>query len=132
MTPPVNAELGQVSELFMLLASIAYVVALVFFVLDLVKSSSTIGSLETRLADEQAAPARSLAGVGARGGVARRHRDDVVLVLSLARGACVVGELVGRSRDRVVLRGAGRGLRAGDAGPARGARRRVAHLAGQR
>lgn len=68
MTPPVNAELGQVSELFMLLASIAYVVALVFFVLDLVKSSSTIGSLETRLADEQAAPARSLAGVGARGG----------------------------------------------------------------
>jgi cytochrome c-type biogenesis protein CcsB len=66
MTPPVNAELGQVSELFMLLASIAYVVALVFFVLDLVKSSSTIGSLEARLAGEQAAPARALAGVGSR------------------------------------------------------------------
>ena len=65
MTPPVNAELGQISELFMLLASIAYVVALVFFVLDLVKSSSTIGSLETRLASEQATPARALAGVGA-------------------------------------------------------------------
>ncbi|MEG9250098.1 c-type cytochrome biogenesis protein CcsB [Arthrobacter sp. Soc17.1.1.1] len=68
MPQPVNAELGQISELLMLLASIAYVVALLFFVLDLVKSSSTIGSLETRLADEQATPARSLAGVGARGG----------------------------------------------------------------
>jgi hypothetical protein len=67
MTAPVNAELGQVSELFMLLASIAYVVALVFFVLDLVKSSPTIGSLEARLAGEQAVPARALAGVGSRG-----------------------------------------------------------------
>ncbi|MHA7208697.1 c-type cytochrome biogenesis protein CcsB [Arthrobacter sp. MDT1-65] len=67
MPLPVNAELGQVSELFMLLASIAYVVALVFFVLDLVKSSSTIGALESRLADERSAPARTLAGVGARG-----------------------------------------------------------------
>ncbi|OUM42036.1 c-type cytochrome biogenesis protein CcsB [Arthrobacter sedimenti] len=67
MTAPVNAELGQVSELFMLLASIAYVVALVFFVLDLVKSSPTIGSLEARLAGEQAASARALAGVGSRG-----------------------------------------------------------------
>jgi cytochrome c-type biogenesis protein CcsB len=67
MTAPVNAELGQVSELFMLLASIAYVVALVFFVLDLVKSSPTIGSLEARLAGEQAVPAHALAGVGSRG-----------------------------------------------------------------
>lgn len=65
MPVPVNAELGQVSELFMLLASIAYVVALIFFVLDLVRSSSTIGSLETRLASEKAAPV--LAGVGGRG-----------------------------------------------------------------
>lgn len=67
MTTPVNAELGQVSELFMLLASVAYVVALIFFVLDLVKSSSTIGTLETRLASEQSAPTHALAGVGARG-----------------------------------------------------------------
>lgn len=67
MPQPVNAELGQVSELFMLLASIAYVVALIFFVLDLVKSSTTIGSLESRLASEQAAPARTLANVGAGG-----------------------------------------------------------------
>ncbi|WP_104180693.1 c-type cytochrome biogenesis protein CcsB [Arthrobacter sp. B0490] len=66
MPLPVNAELGQVSELFMLLASIAYVVALIFFVLDLVKSSSTIGALESRLADEKSAPARTFAGVGAR------------------------------------------------------------------
>ncbi|MDQ0736008.1 c-type cytochrome biogenesis protein CcsB [Arthrobacter agilis] len=66
MPQPVNAELGQVSELFMLLASIAYVVALIFFVLDLVRSSATIGALESRLAG-QAAPARALAGVGARG-----------------------------------------------------------------
>ncbi|WP_434995070.1 c-type cytochrome biogenesis protein CcsB [Arthrobacter sp. Ld5] len=66
MPQPVNAELGQVSELFMLLASIAYVAALIFFVLDLVRSSTTIGSLETRLAEEQATPA--LAGVGGRRG----------------------------------------------------------------
>ena len=66
MPQPVNAELGQVSELFMLLASIAYVAALIFFVLDLVRSSTTIGSLETRLAQEKATPA--LAGIGARGG----------------------------------------------------------------
>jgi cytochrome c-type biogenesis protein CcsB len=66
MTPPVNAELGQLSELFMLLASIAYVVALVFFVLDLIKSSSTIGTLESRLAGEQASTPRVLAGVGSR------------------------------------------------------------------
>ena len=67
MPQPVNAELGQISELFMLLASIAYVVALLFFVLDLVKSSSTIGALESRLAGDKAVPARTLAGVGARG-----------------------------------------------------------------
>ncbi len=67
MTTPVNAELGQVSELFMLLASVAYVVALIFFVLDLVKSSSTIGTLETRLASERSVPTHALAGVGARG-----------------------------------------------------------------
>ncbi|WP_104168062.1 c-type cytochrome biogenesis protein CcsB [Arthrobacter sp. SX1312] len=66
MPQPVNAELGQVSELFMLLASIAYVAALIFFVLDLVRSSTTIGSLESRLAREKATPA--LAGIGARGG----------------------------------------------------------------
>ncbi|MFC3300318.1 c-type cytochrome biogenesis protein CcsB [Arthrobacter agilis] len=70
MPQPVNAELGQISELFMLLASIAYVVALIFFVLDLVKSSTTIGTLESGLASGKAAPERSLAGVGGRGGTA--------------------------------------------------------------
>ncbi|MCU1632722.1 MAG: c-type cytochrome biosis protein CcsB [Micrococcaceae bacterium] len=66
MPQPVNAGLGEISELFMLLASIAYVVALIFFVLDLVKSSSTITALESRLAGENAAPERALAGIGAR------------------------------------------------------------------
>ncbi len=65
MPQPINEELGQVSELFMLLASIAYVVALIFFVLDLVRSSTTIGSLESRLAGETARPV--LANVGGRG-----------------------------------------------------------------
>ncbi|MGV0108605.1 c-type cytochrome biogenesis protein CcsB [Arthrobacter sp. CP30] len=68
MPQPVNAELGQISELLMLLASIAYVVALIFFVLDLVRSSTTIGTIESRLARQQGAPERALAGVGARGG----------------------------------------------------------------
>ncbi|WP_422390578.1 c-type cytochrome biogenesis protein CcsB [Arthrobacter sp. N1] len=68
MPQPVNAELGQISELLMLLASIAYVVALIFFVLDLVRSSTTIGTIESRLASQQGAPERALAGVGARGG----------------------------------------------------------------
>ncbi|MUK01837.1 c-type cytochrome biogenesis protein CcsB [Vibrio cholerae] len=65
MPQSINEELGQISELFMLLASIAYVVALIFFVLDLVRSSTTIGSLESRLASEKASPV--LAGVGGRG-----------------------------------------------------------------
>ena len=56
------------------------------------------------------------AGVGARGGPARRHRDDVVLVLRHGGRAGVVGQLVGRAGDGVVLRRAGRGLRAGVAG----------------
>ena len=65
--PPVNTELGQLSELLMLLASVAYVVALVFFVLDLVRSSPTINTLESRLAGQQASAAPVLAGVGSRG-----------------------------------------------------------------
>ncbi|TYD00200.1 c-type cytochrome biogenesis protein CcsB [Arthrobacter echini] len=68
MPLPVNAELGQASELLMLLASIAYVVAFIFFVLDLVRSSTTINAVEARLASEQAATTRSLASVGAGGG----------------------------------------------------------------
>lgn len=52
--------------------------------------------------------------VGARRRAAGRHRDDVVLVLRLAGGAAVVGRLLGRPGDGVVLRGAGGGLRAGD------------------
>ncbi len=50
----VNAELGALSELLMLLASIAYMVAFVFYVLDLVKSSSTISALEAKLAQDRA------------------------------------------------------------------------------
>ncbi|MHA7261788.1 c-type cytochrome biogenesis protein CcsB [Arthrobacter sp. TMN-37] len=67
--PSVNAELGATSELFMLLASIAYVVALIFFVLDLVKSSRTIGAVEARLAADRAqSTARAEVLAGARGG----------------------------------------------------------------
>jgi cytochrome c-type biogenesis protein CcsB len=65
--PSVNAELGATSELFMLLASIAYVVALIFFVVDLVKSSRTISDVEARLAGDRAqslARAQVLAGAG--------------------------------------------------------------------
>lgn len=51
----INVELGQFSELFMLLASIAYTVAFVFFVLDLVRSSQTIRGVETRAATDAAA-----------------------------------------------------------------------------
>ena len=56
--------------------------------------------------------------VGARRRAAGPHRDGVVLVLRLAAGAGVVGQLVGRPRDGVVLRRAGGRLRAGDAGRA--------------
>jgi cytochrome c-type biogenesis protein CcsB len=101
MTPPVNAELGQVSELFMLLASIAYVVALVFFVLDLVKSSSTIGALESRLAGEKAAPARALAGVGMRG--AGSSTADVATAPATADDSMDYGSGPRRGRARVAV-----------------------------
>ncbi len=46
----INEELGQYSELFMLLASVAYTVAFAVFVLDLVRSSKTIQGVEKRAA----------------------------------------------------------------------------------
>ncbi len=101
MPQPVNAELGQVSELFMLLASIAYVVALLFFVLDLVKSSSTIGALESRLAGEKAAPARALAGVGVRG--AGSSTADVTTAPATADDSMDYGSGPRRGRARVAV-----------------------------
>jgi cytochrome c-type biogenesis protein CcsB len=101
MPQPVNAELGQVSELFMLLASIAYVVALLFFVLDLVKSSSTIGALESRLAGEKAAPARALAGVGVRG--AGSSTADVTTAPATADDSMDYGAGPRRGRARVAV-----------------------------
>lgn len=71
--PSVNPELGGISELFMLLASIAYMAAFIFFVLDLVKSSKTISGIEARLAKEQAAMP---AGVGGRSGASAATPPD--------------------------------------------------------
>ncbi|GAA1343985.1 c-type cytochrome biogenesis protein CcsB [Arthrobacter roseus] len=77
----INEELGQYSELFMLLASVAYTVAFAVFVLDLVRSSKTIRGVENRAAQDaavrSATPARTResvtvpagAGAGAAGSV---------------------------------------------------------------
>ena len=69
------------------------------------------------------------AGVGARGGAARRRRHHVSWCYASPAERRVVGRLVGRPGDGVVVRRAGGGLRARDAGRPGGDRRRVAALA---
>ena len=68
----VNLQLGEISELTMLLAAMAYAVALILFALDLVRSSQTVRALEASLKSEEA---KQLATVG---GGAVRNADTPV------------------------------------------------------
>jgi len=61
--PTINEQLGAYSDLFMLLAAMAYAIAFIAFAWDLAKSSRTIRELESGLLAEEA---RQLATVGAR------------------------------------------------------------------
>ncbi|MGJ9402940.1 c-type cytochrome biogenesis protein CcsB [Arthrobacter sp. KK5.5] len=65
--PSINADLGAYSDLFMLLAAMAYAVAFIAFTWDLAKSSATIRQLES---EALATEVRQLAhaGAGASGG----------------------------------------------------------------
>lgn len=87
----INLQLGQTSELLMLLAAMAYAVAFIVFALDLVRSSRTVRELEESL---KAQEAKELVGVGAavRGGgsVSQRTKHE---------GASVDGQLVDDSMD---------------------------------
>ncbi|NMR29632.1 c-type cytochrome biogenesis protein CcsB [Crystallibacter degradans] len=62
--PSIDETLGQYSELFILLAAMAYTVAFIAFCWDLATSSKTIRSVESRLAREQSEQ-KVLAGAGA-------------------------------------------------------------------
>ncbi|MEE1621316.1 c-type cytochrome biogenesis protein CcsB [Zafaria sp. Z1313] len=59
--PTINEDLGAYSDLFMLLAALAYAVAFIAFAWDLAKSSRTIRELESRSLAEEA---RQLAHAG--------------------------------------------------------------------
>ncbi len=63
----INQTLGQYSELFMLLAALAYTVAFLAFTWDLVKSSRRIREVEAGLAESEAERQLVLAGAVAGG-----------------------------------------------------------------
>ncbi|MGW5852972.1 c-type cytochrome biogenesis protein CcsB [Micrococcus sp. 2A] len=71
-TAPVNEQLAQYSDLFMLIAALVYAAAFILFAVDMAISSSTIRRIETQLAAERGtagvvpAATREPAGVGAR------------------------------------------------------------------
>ncbi|GAA3059751.1 MULTISPECIES: c-type cytochrome biogenesis protein CcsB [Actinomycetes] len=68
---PVNQELAQYSDLFMLIAALIYTAAFIVFAVDMVRSSATIRRLEAELAEEaqeELARARRGSLVGAGGG----------------------------------------------------------------
>ncbi|EMY34553.1 ABC-type transporter [Arthrobacter crystallopoietes BAB-32] len=64
--PSIDETLGQYSELFILLAAMAFTVAFIAFCWDLATSSKTIRAVENRLAEERAAQ-KVPAAVGAGG-----------------------------------------------------------------
>jgi len=64
--PSIDETLGQYSELFILLAAMAFTVAFIAFCWDLATSSKTIRAVENRLAEERAAR-KVPAAVGAGG-----------------------------------------------------------------
>jgi cytochrome c-type biogenesis protein CcsB len=69
--PSIDETLGQYSELFILLAAMAFTVAFIAFCWDLAASSKTIRAVENRLAEQRAAqkvPATVGAGAGPSGG----------------------------------------------------------------
>lgn len=71
--PTINEQLGAYSDLFMLLAAMAYAIAFIAFAWDLAKSSRTIRELESGLlADE----AKQLAMAGAAGAGTDRATTD--------------------------------------------------------
>jgi cytochrome c-type biogenesis protein CcsB len=63
--PPINVTLGQYSDLFMLLAAVAYTVAFGAFVWDLASSSRTVKSDNNRAAAAASAPIKVAAMAGA-------------------------------------------------------------------
>ncbi|MBT1001285.1 c-type cytochrome biogenesis protein CcsB [Paenarthrobacter sp. DKR-5] len=63
----INETLGQYSELFMLLAGVAYTVAFISFTIDLARSSKTTKAVEARSAAAARVPV--LAGAGASAGM---------------------------------------------------------------
>ncbi len=62
---PINVELAELSDLFMLLAAFVYTVAFIVFAWDMAQSSKTIRAVEAELAKKNAKAAKSKQLVGA-------------------------------------------------------------------
>lgn len=66
--PPINVQLAEYSDLFMLISAFIYTLAFVLFAVDIARSSETIRRVESELAaDQQLQRSRSDALVGAGG-----------------------------------------------------------------
>lgn len=87
----IDLALGSSSELAMLLAAMAYAVALVVFTLDLVRSSRTVRELEASL---QAQEAKELSGLGSAVRGPKRSRAGVD-VLERSSGATADDDAAG-------------------------------------
>ncbi|GAB3190631.1 c-type cytochrome biogenesis protein CcsB [Nesterenkonia suensis] len=77
---PVNEELAQYSDLFMLIAALIYTAAFIVFAVDMVRSSATIRRLEAELAEEAEAE------------LARARRDSLVSAGSADSGDADSGD----------------------------------------
>ncbi|WP_150461910.1 c-type cytochrome biogenesis protein CcsB [Nesterenkonia ebinurensis] len=63
--PPINVELAEYSELFMLISASIYTLAFILFTVDTARSSATIKRVEAELsAEQQAERSRQLVGAG--------------------------------------------------------------------
>ena len=73
---PINMELAEYSDLFMLISAFIYTAAFIVFAVDMIRSSATIGRLEAELAEEREIEVRAAdpALVGASG------QDDIQAV----------------------------------------------------
>lgn len=75
----INLELGQASELFMLLAAIAYAAAFIAYTMDLVRSSRTVRELESSLKKQEEKELVSVGSVTRELGSGRtKHKNAAV------------------------------------------------------
>ena len=102
---PVNEELAQYSDLFMLIAALIYTGAFIVFAVDMVRSSATIRRLEAELAaeaDQESRKARStLVGADAGSAAGSTSVSEARDESSLPKDGAEEGGITAESRDLV-------------------------------